>query len=382
MKILVVGHTYISTAGREKWRVLAEDPDVDLRIIVPLEWKDYLFTLRFSDHPDPVLAMDGKKILFSGKEAAHCYLSATMGMGRWKPDIIHVEEGTDALSYYQILHLKRILAPRAKTLFFTWMNFEKTLRFPFPAIERYNLAHSDAAICGNRDAVELLRKKGYRGPAAVIPLLGVDPTLFTAPKDPREREAQDLHGVVLGFIGRFVEEKGVLDLITAASGLDRSLNYTLLFVGGGVLEDAMRKRAAELGIGSRLRIIPPVPHAEIPHWLGLMDALVLPSFTVPHWKEQFGQVLVQAMCREVAVLGSTHAEIPRVIGDAGLTFPERDVEALRTQLDRLVRDADLRHHLGEVGRQRVHENFTNVRIAERTMKVYRQVLGEEPWTEL
>lgn len=375
MKVLVLSHTYISSAGREKWRVLAERDDIELRIIVPHEWKDYLFTIRFADHLDSTLHMEGKRILFSGKEAAHCYLSATMGLGSWKPDIIHVEEGTDALSYFQILHIKRFLAPKAKTVFFTWMNFEKTLRFPFTSIERYNLAHSDAAICGNADATVLLKNKGFSGPMTVIPLLGIDPTVYVAHPQPEVRRDHDLQGVTVGFIGRFVEEKGVLDLITAASRLERGLDFTLLFVGGGVMEDRMRKLAAESGIGSRIRILPPVPHAEIPRLLQAMDVLVLPSYTVPHWKEQFGQVLVQAMSCEVPVLGSTHAEIPRVIGDAGMTFEERDVDHLSRQLKILVENRELRDRLGPAGRQRVLENFTNTKIAERTLELYRQLLS-------
>jgi len=186
------------------------------------------------------------------------------------------------------------------------------------------------------------------------------------------RKKLDLRGVVIGFIGRFVEEKGVLDLIDAVSGIEEEC--TLLMIGGGTTESEMRQRAQELGIAHRLRIVLSIPHSEVPAHINVMDCLVLPSFTVPHWKEQFGQVLVQAMASEVAVLGSAHAEIPRVIGDAGLVFPERDTAALQALLHRLVRDSALRDTLALKGRARVLKHYTNTRIAEKTWETYVAVL--------
>ena len=40
------------------------------------------------------------------------------------------------------------------------------------------------------------------------------------------------------------------------------------------------------------------------------------------WKEQFGHVIIEAMACKVPVIGSDSGEIPHVIGDAGLIFPE------------------------------------------------------------
>ena len=373
LKLLVISHTYITRIGREKWRELTRLYDVDLRIIVPSVWKDYLFTIRAADHKDDELDVTSLPVAFSGKEAAHFYRSASLGMRSFRPDILHVEEGTDAFSYFQALLCRRIFAPRARTLFFTWMNFEKTLRFPFTFFERFNLRHSDAAICGNADAREILRKKGYENPVHVMPLLGLDAELFRRQEQPALAAELGMKGTVIGFIGRFVPEKGVMELLEAVAGLQGECS--LLLIGGGALEADLRRRAAELGIVDRLRIVLSIPHAEVPKYINLMDLLVLPSYTVPHWKEQFGQVLVQAMASEVTVLGSTHAEIPNVIGDAGFTFEEKNWEDLRAKLQMLLDDETLRAEYGPRGRLRVLEHFTNTRIAEKTWLVYQQLLA-------
>ncbi|MCB2205490.1 glycosyltransferase family 4 protein [bacterium] len=373
MNILVISHTYITRVGREKWRELARLYDVNLRIIVPTVWKDYLFTIKQADHPDDELDVRGLPVLFSGKEAAHVYRSFSLGMRGFKPDILHVEEGTDAFSYFQALLYRRFFAPKAKTLFFTWMNFEKKLSFPFSFFERFNLRRSDAAICGNSDARDILREKGYEAPIHVMPLLGLDPELFQKRENPALKAELGLSGTVIGFIGRFVPEKGVMDLVEAAAKLKG--DFSVLVIGGGAMEQDLRDRAESLGIADRVRLVISIPHSEIPKHINVMDMLVLPSYTVPHWKEQFGQVLVQAMASEVPVVGSTHAEIPRVIGDAGFTFEEKNWDAMQEIMQRLLDDTALREEYGKKGRERVLEHYTNTRMAEKTMAVYRELLG-------
>jgi len=374
VNVLVISHTYITKVGREKWRELARRGDVRLKIIVPTKWKDYLFTLNYADHVESELDMTALPVFFSGKEAAHLYVSGSLGMREFTPDILHVEEGTDAFSYFQALVYKWLYAPKAKTLFFTWMNFEKTLKFPFTFFERFNLRHSDAAICGNADARDILRSKGFTKPVHVMPLLGLDAELFSKRDAAALRAELGLRGSVIGFIGRFVPEKGVLDLLQVAAKLRG--DFTLLLIGGGALEQDLRSTANALGIADRVRIVLSIPHSEIPRHINCMDMLVLPSYTVPHWKEQFGQVLVQAMASEVPVLGSTHAEIPRVIGDAGLTFPEKDWDAMLAQLQLLMDSEELRSELAKKGRARVLELYTNTQIAGRTAAVYHSLLND------
>jgi glycosyltransferase involved in cell wall biosynthesis len=99
--------------------------------------------------------------------------------------------------------------------------------------------------------------------------------------------------------------------------------------------------------------------------------LALPSRTLPNWKEQFGRILVEAMACGVVVVGSDSGEIPNVIGEAGLVFPEDDKEALQAHLTRLIGDAGLRRRLAQAGRERVLENYTQAQIASQTMSVYR-----------
>ena len=118
-----------------------------------------------------------------------------------------------------------------------------------------------------------------------------------------------------------------------------------------------------------------VTSAQMPGYLQQLDALVLASRTLPNWKEQFGRVLIEAMACEVAVVGANSGEIPNVIGEAGLIFPENDEMALHHHLLNLMQSATLRDDLGANGRQRVLNHYTQSQIAHETVAVYHKMIN-------
>ena len=149
--------------------------------------------------------------------------------------------------------------------------------------------------------------------------------------------------------------------------------WRLQIAGSGPEQRALAQLAKELGIADRVQFDGVIPSAQMPAYLQQLDVLALPSRTLPNWKEQFGRVLIEAMACEVAVVGSDSGEIPNVIGEAGLIFPEDDVHTLRTHLQHLMAHAELRDELGRAGRQRVLAHYTQAKIAAQTVEVYREM---------
>jgi glycosyltransferase involved in cell wall biosynthesis len=86
-------------------------------------------------------------------------------------------------------------------------------------------------------------------------------------------------------------------------------------------------------------------------------------------------VLIEAMACEVPVLGSDSGEIPNVVGEGGLIFPEGNAEELAKLIKRLLEDAEYRRELGRAGRQRVLDNYTQERVAQQTRDVYLDILN-------
>ncbi len=153
---------------------------------------------------------------------------------------------------------------------------------------------------------------------------------------------------MIGFLGRFVPEKGILEL---TSTLDRLTSpWRALLVGSGPLEPELRRWAARHE--GRVAITTAVPHDEVPRWLNAMDMLAAPSKTTPQWREQFGRMLIEAFACGVPVVASDSGEIPHVVADAGLIVGESDDEGWRNAIGTLVADPARRRRLGSLGRER------------------------------
>lgn len=132
--------------------------------------------------------------------------------------------------------------------------------------------------------------------------------------------------IVIGYVGRFVPEKGILDLIHSLSVLGE--DYALVCIGSGPQEVQIAETAMRLGVFSQLRLLPAMPPCELANHIAAMSVLALPSHTETFWKEQYGRVLVEAMAAGVPVVGSRSGAIPYVIGDENRVFDEGDVAGI------------------------------------------------------
>jgi len=172
--------------------------------------------------------------------------------------------------------------------------------------------------------------------------------------------------IVIGYVGRIVEEKGLATLLRALSTL-KDLRWGLVVIGSGPYETEFERLARQLGLSRRVQRVGYVPHEDAPLYLSAFDLLVLPSETRPNWSEQFGRVVTEALACGTPVVGSDSGEIPNLLRTTGggLIFPEGKAEALARQIRRLVVEPALRRELVTKGRPSVLAEYTNRPLAER-----------------
>jgi glycosyltransferase involved in cell wall biosynthesis len=342
---------------------------VDLTVAVPPEWRDERGVQPLEHAHTRGYALVVTPILFNGNFHLHFYPRFGALVNQVKPDLVHIDEEPYNLATWLALRAAR--QHGAKTVFFSWQNILRRYPPPFSWMERAVLHAAEAAIVGNADSEQVWRAKGYRGPISVIPQFGVDPEIFKWQAASGKRHASSL---VAGYAGRLVPEKGVDILLLAAAQVPE---VRVRIVGAGPERQLLGYLIRQYGLTERVTLEPYLPSMETPHKLyGQLDCLVLPSRTRPNWKEQFGRVLIEAMACGVPVIGSTCGEIPNVIGEAGLTFPEEGVDTLALHLRMLGQDPQLRVQLAAAGRERVLARYTQRRIAEQTVDVYRFVMGQ------
>lgn len=285
-------------------------------------------------------------------------------------DIIHIDEEPMNLATYLVLRECR--KQNRPAIFTTWQNLMKRYPPPFNLFERYAFKNAAGAIAGNREAMEIMRERGFEKPATCAPQHGVDPTHF------QRQDASDLRELIkmsaifaVGYVGQFRPNKGLDILLKALALLPKRCG--LVLVGSGPDELKLRSLAQELGVSPRVCWRPWVDQKEVIKFMCLVDVLVLPSRAVWNVKEQFGRVLIEAMSCETPVVGSDSGEIPNVIGDAGLIFHEGNAQELAGHLLRLLENPSLRAELGRRGRERVLERFTYAKVAAQTVEFYKRI---------
>ncbi len=349
-----------------KLEAIANHDDVDLTVIVPPSWDDPTGRIPLERGHVEGYRLIVDPIRFNGNYHLHYYPKLSARLSEIQPDILHMDEEPYNLATW--LAIRAAKKRGVNSLFFSWQNINRRYPFPFRQLESQTLRMTSYGIVGNRASGEVWRQKGYAGKLAVIPQFGINPDLFTPPIS---RDAG--RGLIIGVAGRrLVAEKGIDTLLEAAAALPGI--WQIRIAGEGPERSKLQTLAKQLKISDRVFFEGTLPSQRVPAFMRQLDILALPSRTLPNWKEQFGRVLIEAMACQVAVVGSDSGEIPNVISDAGLIFPEGDVAALADCLRRLMVSPQLRLELGEKGRQRALKQYTQSQIAAKTVAVYREII--------
>lgn len=365
-RLLVVSHPAVVDVNQEVYRELAAR-GWDVKIVVPASW-------RHSYSPDPVRpqALDGLQdsllplaVVLRGRPQRHLYLARVGALVRaLAPDVAFLEEEPFALAATQWGRaLRRARVPFGVQ---SYENIDRALPRPVLALRARVLRDAAFVAARSQTAATLVREWGARGEIGLAP--PAVPSWSEIPPAPARST------FTIGFAGRLVESKGLLDLVAAVRELDAPV--ALVMIGDGELRGALE--GAEIP-GSRVRVLTGLTHERMPEGYVQCDVIALPSRTTPTWKEQFGRVIVEALWCGVPVVGSDSGEIPWLIGltEGGLTFPEGDVAALAAALARLRADPALRERLGRRGRERVREQFTVAAATDALERLLTGALGDQ-----
>ena len=206
------------------------------------------------------------------------------------------------------------------------------------------------ALAPSPDTVELVYHGLDRGR---FPALAVErpPRDGSDPSDP----------VRVLSVGRLVEKKGFDDLLGALATLTPALAWTLDIVGGGALEARLRRQAAALGIGERVRWHGSLPHDRVVEHFAGADVFALASrIGADGDRDGLPNVLMEAQLLGAACVATRVSGTPELIEHEvnGLLVTPRDTGEMAGALERAMADPGLRGRLADAGRRVVTTRFS------------------------
>jgi glycosyltransferase involved in cell wall biosynthesis len=237
----------------------------------------------------------------------------------------------------------------------------RDLRQKFAAVERIKtkfLRHCDGFIVPGKSSFEYLGSYGAQSELIFTAPNAVD-TDFFAQRSSLIRAGADLYRKAMNlpprfflFVGRFVREKGVFDLLAAYASLPVDLRgeVGLVFAGTGRARLELETRAAAIAPG-RVQVVGFASREDLAIYYTLADALVFPTHTDP-----WGLVVNEAMACGLPVICSNVAGCAAdLVEDTenGLIVPVGDSKQLASAMEQLARDYELRLKMGLAGRAKI-----------------------------
>jgi phosphatidylinositol alpha-mannosyltransferase len=226
-----------------------------------------------------------------------------------------------------------------------------------------NMLHGRIAVSG---AARHFINRYFPGEYRIIPN-GVDLDRF-AEAEPYEELRDGTLNIL--FVGRFEERKGLIHLLKAYHRLrKRKVDARLLVIGSGPKEREYRRFVGLRGIRD-VEFLGRVSDEEKVRYFASADIYCAPNTG----QESFGIVLLEAMAAGVPIVASDIHGFKRVVerNVQGILVEPRNPRALAAALYALARDPDLRHEMGDAGRERAPE-YSWERVTDRIVDYYYEV---------
>jgi glycosyltransferase involved in cell wall biosynthesis len=178
----------------------------------------------------------------------------------------------------------------------------------------------------------------------------------------------------VGVVGRLAPWKGQDVFLRAFAAGFRGSDARAHVIGSAMFgedsyEVSLRGLVKELGIAEQVDFRG--FREDVQGELEELDVLVHCSLSA----EPFGQVIIEGMSAGIPVIAAAAGGPLEIITQEvdGFLTPPGDVDALKTTLSRLAKDAALRYAVGEAGRQS-SRRFSPEATAQQLLEVYRSVL--------
>jgi glycogen(starch) synthase len=289
----------------------------------------------------------------------------------WRPDVIHLHTAW-------LWHAARAIQEMGIPLVFTVHSLDRAEyeigRLPTGWEDQETVigaADRVIALSGSEEELVIRYCPTVRGRLRIVGN-GIDDCEAA---DAAIRERRQAESPLVLYTGRFVDRKGVRELLAAIPRvLEQAPTTRFVFVGGygGGAEIERDWLPPELRrYRERVHFTGWLSPSETATWYRAADILVVPS-----WYEPFGMVILEGMLYGLPIAATAVGGPAEILEDnrTGLLFPPKNSEALGEAVLCLVENPHLRHRLGAAAATEVRRRWLWPHIVGKMRRVYQEVV--------
>ena len=240
-------------------------------------------------------------------------------------------------------------------------------RYILKSIDKFTASLATKVVCVSPSLARLSLEEGLNSDYKQMILAngscnGIDVKQFSEKAiDPVELESNKIRlciadeDFVIGYTGRLVRDKGIIELVNAFNQLQsRHHNLKLLLVGMFEERDAIPYDVVNMiNTNPHIINIGYVDNRRIPYYYSLMDIFVFPSH-----REGFGMSVIEASAMKLPVVVSRITGcVDSIIENKTGLFIGKGEEEIISAVEMLYKNPELRNSFGKEGRQFVINKF-------------------------
>jgi glycogen(starch) synthase len=327
-----------------------------------------------NDHVQAITRQDGVTIFY-----VPSYMPIEAGVEivkRWRPDVVHlhvfwlwpaaraIQERTGVPLVYHVHSLDRAeyeLGDGPPECLTQW------------GVQEEVIGAADRVIALTQSESELLSEycPQARGRVRIVGN-GIDENSMARAAVDKVRRTE---APVVLYTGRFVERKGVRELLAAIPAVLTEVPTTRFVLAGGHRHSSGAEMAhwwlpqALYKYRRQIHFTGWLTPAQLAHWYAAADVLVVPS-----WYEPFGMVILEGMLYGLPIVAARVGGPAEILEHArtGLLFPPKDVAALSQAIVGLLTSPTLRERIGIAAAEEVRRNWLWSRVVEKVRGVYQE----------
>lgn len=239
-------------------------------------------------------------------------------------------------------------------------------------IERITAAFASKIVCVspylyNKSIVDNLNNRSKQIVLGSGTCGGIDTALKFNPDNIQNQKLLDLQNslniapedFVIGFSGRIVKDKGIVELVNAFKNIRSNRKVKLLLVGGYETRDQLPASTLDdIRNCDDIIVTGFVNRDEIEYYYALMKLFVLPSY-----REGFGMSIIEASAMGVPILTTSHTGcVDTIIENVTGEYIERDYQNISKSIESFISNESKRSDYAIAGRKFVSENFDHLII--------------------